>query len=98
MVYYKIVNFDHTGAGLTSKWVEFCQQFNGAIRTSLTAPYDNVRRRQKGVVASYQIRLILPSVAQTHPKMYPSRCNLQYSICRHAVRKVLSLEYHHSLF
>ena len=41
----KIVNFNRTEAGLTSKWVEFCQQFNGAIRTSLTAPYDNVRRR-----------------------------------------------------
>ena len=25
--------------------VEFRQQFNGAIRTSLTAPYDDVRRR-----------------------------------------------------
>ena len=32
MVYYKIVNF---------------QQFNGAIRTSQTAPYDDVQRRQK---------------------------------------------------
>ena len=42
----------------------------------------------RGVVASYQVRLILPSVAETHPKMYPCRCNLQYSICRHAVRKV----------
>ena len=41
MVYYKVVDFDRTEAGLTSK----CQQFNGAIRTSLTAPYDNVRRR-----------------------------------------------------
>ena len=49
MVYYKIVNFDHTGAGLTSKWVEFCQQFNGAIRTSLTAQHDDVRRHQKFV-------------------------------------------------
>ena len=52
----------------------------------------------QGGVASYQIRLILPSVAQTCPKICPSRCNLQYFICRHAVRKVLSLEYHHSLF
>ena len=25
--------------------VEFCQQFNGAIRTSLTATYDYVQRR-----------------------------------------------------
>ena len=24
--------------------VEFCQQFNGAIRTSLTAPHDDIRR------------------------------------------------------
>ena len=27
--------------------VEFRQQFNGAIRTSLTAPYDDVRRRTR---------------------------------------------------
>ena len=25
----KMVNFDSTEACLTSKWVEFCQQFNG---------------------------------------------------------------------
>ena len=30
---------------LTKNGVEFCQQFNGAIRTSLTAPYDIARRR-----------------------------------------------------
>ena len=29
--------------------VEFCQQFNGAIRTSLTALYDDVRRHLKFV-------------------------------------------------
>ena len=63
-----------------------------------TVLWDCLGKFAKGVVASYQIRLNLPSVAQTHPKMYLSRCNLQYSICRHAVRKVLSLEYHHSLF
>ena len=27
--------------------VEFRQQFNGAIRTSLTAPHDDVRRRAR---------------------------------------------------
>ena len=52
----------------------------------------------KGVVSSYQIGLILPSVAETHPKIYPSRCNLQFSICRHAGGKVSSLGNHHSLF
>ena len=31
----------------------------------------------KGVVSSYQIRLILPSVAETQPKMYQRWCNLQ---------------------
>ena len=46
----------------------------------------------KGVVSSYQIELILPSVAETYPKMYPSQCNLQFSICRLAGGKVLSLE------
>ena len=51
----------------------------------------------KGVVSSYQIRLGLPSVAETHPKMYLSRCNLQFSICWHAGGKVLSFEYRYSL-
>ena len=44
----------------------------------------------KGVVSSYQISLVLPSVAETHPKMYQSWCNLQFSICWHAGGKVLS--------
>ena len=52
----------------------------------------------KGVVSYYQIGLILPSVAEIHPKIDPSRCNLQFSICRHAGGKVLSLENQHSLF
>ena len=52
----------------------------------------------KGVVSCYQIGLILPSVAETHKKIYPSRCYLQFSISRHARGKVLSLENHHSLF
>ena len=34
MVYYKIVNFDRTEAG---------KQFNGAIKTSLTTLYDDIR-------------------------------------------------------
>ena len=51
----------------------------------------------KGVVSSYKIGLILPSVAETHPKIYPSRCNLEFSIIRHARGKVLSLANHHSL-
>ena len=46
MVYCKIVNFDHTEAGLTPNGVEFHQQVNVDIRTSLTAPYDDVRHRQ----------------------------------------------------
>ena len=41
----KIVNFNCTEAGLTSFGVEFCQQFNGAIRTCPTAPYDDGRHR-----------------------------------------------------
>ena len=32
----------------------------------------------KGVVSSYQTRLSLPSVAKTHPKIYPSQFNLQF--------------------
>ena len=52
----------------------------------------------KGVVSSYQIGLILPSVAETQPKMYQSRCNLQFSICRHTEGKVISIENHHNLF
>ena len=52
----------------------------------------------KGVVSSYQIELILPSVVETDPKTNQSRCNLQFSICRHAGGKVLRLENHHSLF
>ena len=51
-----------------------------------------------GVVSSYQIGLILSSVAEIHPKIDPSRCNLQFSICSHAGGKVLSLGNHHSLF
>ena len=47
--------------------------------------------RFKGVVSSYQIGLILPSVAETQPKMYQSRCNLQFSICRHAGGKALKI-------
>ena len=43
MIYSKIVNYPD--AGLTLKWVKFFQQFNGAIKTSLTAMYDAVRRR-----------------------------------------------------
>ena len=52
----------------------------------------------EGVVSSFQIGLSLPSVAETDPKINQSRCNLQFSICRHAGGKVLSLENHHSLF
>ena len=44
MICSKIVNTDCREAG-----VEFRQQFNGAIRTSLTAPYDDVQRYQKFV-------------------------------------------------
>ena len=43
-------------------------------------------------------RANLPSVAETNPKINQSRCNLQFSICKHARGKVLSLENHHSLF
>ena len=43
MICSNIVDFDRTEAGLTSK---FHQQFNTAIRNSLTAPYNNVQRRQ----------------------------------------------------
>ena len=38
----KILNFNCIEAGITSK---FRQQFNGAIRSSLSAPYNDVRRR-----------------------------------------------------
>ena len=42
MICPKIVKYDHTEAGLTSKWGRIRQQFNGAIRTSLTTSYDDV--------------------------------------------------------
>ena len=43
MIYSEIVNFDFTEGGLIHQnGVEF-QQFNGAIRNSLTAMYDDVR-------------------------------------------------------
>ena len=51
----------------------------------------------KGGVSSYQISLVLPSVAETHPKMYQSRCNLHFSVCRQPGGKILSLENHQSL-
>ena len=38
----KMANFNLTKAGPTSKWGRI--QFNGAIKTSLTASYDDVRR------------------------------------------------------
>ena len=44
MICSKMANFNRPENG-----VEFCQQFNGAIRTSLTAPYDHVGCRQKFV-------------------------------------------------
>ena len=56
-----------------------------------------IRCNRQKVVSSYQIKLILPSVAETHPKMFPSRCNFQFSICRLAGGKVLSLKNYHSL-
>ena len=55
-------------------------------------------KRTKDFVSSSQIGLVLSSVAETHPKIYPSRCNLQFSICRHAGRKVLSLDNHYCVF
>ena len=47
----------------------------------------------KGVVLSYQIQLVLPSVAE----MYPSGCNLQLDILRHNAGKVLRFQNNHSL-
>ena len=41
MVIYKIVNLIVQRLALHQNGVEFCQQFNGAIRTSLTASYDD---------------------------------------------------------
>ena len=45
----KMGNFNRTETGLTSNGVEMRQQFKGAIRTSLTAPYDDVQRHLKFV-------------------------------------------------
>ena len=39
----KTANFNRTEAGLTSKWDKNYQQFNVAIRSSLSAPYKDVR-------------------------------------------------------
>ena len=40
----KFPNFNSQRLALHQNGVEFCQQFNGSIRTSLTATYDEVRR------------------------------------------------------
>ena len=53
---------------------------------------------KKGGVSSNQTGLILPSVAETDPKINQNPCNLQFSICSRAGGKVLSLKNHHSLF
>ena len=46
MICSKIVNFDRTESGLTAKLGRILPavQFNGAVRTCLTALYDDVRR------------------------------------------------------
>jgi len=43
----KIVNLNRTDAGLTSKWGRISPAVNGAIRTSSSAPHENVRRRMR---------------------------------------------------
>ena len=43
MIYSKLVNFDCTEGGLKSNGVEFSQQFNDAIRTSLATVYNDVQ-------------------------------------------------------
>ena len=48
MICSKTVNFDCTEAGLTSKWGRILE-FNGAIRVSLSAPYDDAQRHLKFV-------------------------------------------------
>ena len=51
----------------------------------------------KETVESYKILLILPSVAETHPKMYLSKCNSQFSINIPAGGKISSPENNNSL-
>ena len=38
---------------------------------------------KKGVVLSYHIKFILPSIVKTDLRMYSSRCKMQFSIKRH---------------
>ena len=45
MIYSKIINLLVQRLDLHQNGVEFCQQFNGAIRSSLTAPYNGVQGR-----------------------------------------------------
>ena len=53
----KIINFNRIEAGITSK---FRQQFNGAIRSSLSAPYNDVRHRTSLKTLIFFFFLTLP--------------------------------------
>ena len=56
--------------------VEFCHQYNGAIRTSVTSQYDDVQRRAKFVtnihIYTYTVTKRLPSPPKedAFPKYY----------------------------
>ena len=47
----------------------------------------------KGVVSTYKIGLVLPSVAENQSKMYPIRYDLQFSFCWHDGGKVSSFKH-----
>ena len=47
MICSKIVNFDRTETGLTSKWGRILPAVQWCYKTSLTAPHDDIRRRLK---------------------------------------------------
>ena len=58
MICSKIANFNRTEAALHQNGVEFRQQFNGAIRTTVTAPYNDVQRRLRFVTYIHTYRHI----------------------------------------
>ena len=98
----KIAKNDNEQTKFAKKWFLnffFLQKNSFALKKSSAKKNFNRKNflRKKGVVSSYQISLVLPSVGETHPKMYQSRCNLQFSIYWYAGGKILSFENRYSL-
>ena len=63
----------------------------GSSQLFLIVYYYSMTLSLKGVGSSFQIQLILPSVAETQHKLFESQCNLHFSICRHCWGKVRNI-------